>query len=171
MAHSETSVTAVTTWGLVNCSSDKKDAIRGRVEGRGKEGGVRYQFMDIKTSPQQVRIIDYPANMRCNLNIACWFIVHRLILFSSVWCVLKSQCRSGEPAFHRSLLLLSLFILCLLFIRGWGGTIPSIRTWPSGSSSSALTTSEWYDELYHPVGGSTYYVSSMGHKSVLIYTF
>lgn len=34
--------------------------------------------------------------------------------------------------------------------------------WPSGSSSSALTTSEWYDGLYRPVGGSTNYVSWIG---------
>ena len=30
VTHSETSVTAVTTWGLDNCGSDKKDAIRRR---------------------------------------------------------------------------------------------------------------------------------------------
>lgn len=43
-----------------------------------KEGGAGYHFMDIKTSPQQVRIIDYPANMQRNLNAACWFIVHKV---------------------------------------------------------------------------------------------
>ncbi len=117
--------------------------------------------MDIKTSPQQVRIIDYPANMRRNLNTACWVIVvYRLIHLSSVWCRIKSQCRSGEPAFQISLLLPSLSLS--LIIREWGGTISSIQMWPSGWSSSARTTSEWYDGLCRPVGGSTCCVSSMG---------
>lgn len=166
MTRSETSATAVTTRGLDNCGSDKKDAIRR------EEGGAGYHFMDIKTSPQQVRLIDYPANMRCNLNTACWFIVvHRFIQFSSVWCGIKSQCRSGEPAWQILLLLPLPSLFLSLIIREWGGTISSIRMWPSGSSSSALTTSEWYDALYRPVGGSTNYVSSMGQWSCKPFIF
>lgn len=70
-----------------------------------------------------------------------------------------------------SLIIASFTFSLSLIIRGWGGTISSIQKWPSGSSSSALTTFEWYDGLYRPVGCGTYCVSSIGHKSMLIYTF
>lgn len=50
-----------------------------------------------------------------------------------------------------------------LIIREWGDKISSIRTWPSGLSSSALTTSEWYDGWCRPVGGSRRNVSPIKH--------
>lgn len=58
------------------------------------EGERRREFSIIswisKSSPQQVRIIDYPANIRHNLNTACWFVCDfRLIQFSSVCCRLS----------------------------------------------------------------------------------
>ena len=75
--------------------------------------------MDIKTSPQQVRMIDYPANMQRKPCTPCVgsLSLHRMIQFSSAWSGTKSQCRSGEPALQISLLLpVPSPLLCLLLL-------------------------------------------------------
>lgn len=152
----ETSVTAVTTWGLRLRFKKQKEAIRRR---GGEERG--YHFTDIKTSPRQVRIIDYPADMRCNLNAACWFtVVHRLIHFSLGLMQNKVTVQKWRTSLTNLVIASFTFFASLsLTIKEWGGTISSIQMWPSGLSSSALTTSEWYDGLHRPAGGSEYYLS------------
>lgn len=125
--------------------------------GRRRRGERAYHFMDIKTSPQQVRMIDYPANMRRKPWTPCVgsLSLHRMIQFSSAWSGTKSQCRSGEPGLTNLIIASCTFSAPLsLVIREGGGTISSIQMWPSGSSSSAPTTSGWYGGLYRPVGAA-----------------
>lgn len=72
--------------------------------------------MDIKTSPQQVRRTDHPADMRRNLNAACRFIVvHGLMLFSSVRR--KSQCRQEWRTGFTTLIIASFAPSLSLIIR------------------------------------------------------
>lgn len=107
-------------WDIGNCCHNVGAAtlIR-RTRYGGEEGGAGYRLMDIKTRPQQGGIIDYPANMQCSLNAACWVtVVHRLIHFSSVCCRIQSQCRCRKPVLQISLLLpLPSLFLCLLSLK------------------------------------------------------
>lgn len=133
-------------WDIGNCCHNVGAAtlIR-RTRYGGEEGGAGYRLMDINTRPQQGGIIDYPANMQRSLNTACRVTVaHRLIHFSSVCCRVKSQCRCGKPVLQ-IIASFTFFVSVSLITKEWAGTKSSSRTWPSGLSSSALTTSELYD--------------------------
>lgn len=59
----------------------------------------------IKTSPQQVAIIDNSANVRSNLDAGLLAAVHEVIRFSALRRRPRSQCRSGTPVLEISLLL------------------------------------------------------------------
>lgn len=129
-----------------------------------EEGGAGYHFTDIKTSPlagYDNRLPSQHAAQPETLRVGFIVCVYRLIHFSSGLMQNKVTVQKWRtrPYKSRYCFLFTFSASLSLIIREWGGTISSIQTWPSGLSSSALTTSEWYDGLYHPVGGSTNYVT------------
>lgn len=65
------------------------------------------------------------------------------------WCWMMSQCSSGEPHVIASFTFFFKKSVSLL-IKERAGKISSTQTWPSGSSSSARTTSEWCGGWDHP---------------------